>query len=221
MSTSAPASAPQPNRAILFVDGNNFYHGLREAGAHNQGQLDFAKIAKKLVGPRQWNGLRYYVGQVKQSDDQRLYADQRAFIARQQNLDARISFHMGRLEHRPPRDAAARELYEYLTTLKIKVDKKVFGDLITIAKKYKDVTEIVEKAVDVALAVDLVVCAERHEYDTAYVLSADGDYTHAVQFARSKGKKVFAVSAKSGAQLAAAVDKFIRIDATWVNDCYI
>lgn len=70
------------------------------------------------------------------------------------------------------------------------------------------------------LAVDLVVMAQQNAYDTAYILSADGDYTHAAQFVRSLGKKVFAVAASNGAQLAAVVNKFIRRDATWFVDCY-
>jgi uncharacterized LabA/DUF88 family protein len=217
----SPPLSPTPNRAILFVDGSNFYHGLKSAGAHNQGNLDFAKISKKLVGPRIWSGLRYYVGQLKQGDNQQLYAAQRSFIARQQQIDSRITFHMGRLEDRPAKDGAAHKLYDYLTIQNPTIAPDVRRELMGIAKKHKDARVIVEKAVDVMLAVDLVVLAERNEYETAYVLSADGDYTHAVSFVRSRGKRVFAVSAQSGAQLAASVDKFIPIDATWVNDCYI
>ena len=79
---------------------------------------------------------------------------------------------------------------------------------------------MVEKAVDVMLAVDLVVMAERNDYDTAYVLSADGDYTPAVEFVRSHNKKVFAVSASSGAKLKDAVNSFIRIPASWLDGCF-
>ena len=63
--------------------------------------------------------------------------------------------------------------------------------------------------------------AQTNEYDTSYILSADGDYTYAAEFVKAQGKKLFAVATTSrGAQLAAVVNKFIRIDATWFNDCY-
>ena len=79
----------------------------------------------------------------------------------------------------------------------------------------------VEKAVDVMLAVDLVVMAERNGFDDAYLLSADGDFTPAVEHVRSRGKNVYAVAASSGARLAAAVNSFIRIPASsWFADCY-
>ncbi len=80
-------------------------------------------------------------------------------------------------------------------------------------------TTFVEKAVDVFLAVDMVVMAERDEYDTAYLLSADGDFTPAVNAVRAHGKKVLAASAASGAKLAASVDTFIRLKPEWFIDC--
>ncbi len=79
---------------------------------------------------------------------------------------------------------------------------------------------MVEKAVDVMLAVDLVVMAERNEFDAAYLLSADGDFTPAVQAVRAHGENVYAVSALPGAQLASVVNSFIRLPTVWFNDCY-
>jgi uncharacterized LabA/DUF88 family protein len=72
------------------------------------------------------------------------------------------------------------------------------------------------------LAVDMVMVmmAQRDEYDAAYILSADGDYTPAADAVRAFGKKVYAVSPLPGAQLANAVDRFIRIDRGWFKDCY-
>ena len=86
--------------------------------------------------------------------------------------------------------------------------------------RHRKSTVRVEKAVDVMLAVDLVVWAERNCFDAAYLLSADGDFTPAVEHVRSLGKKVYAVSAATGAKLASAVDSFIRLPATWFDDCY-
>lgn len=131
-----------------------------------------------------------------------------------------MSVHLGRLEERPAESEAAHELLQYLSNLRVRVDPTVYRDLVAIGSKHKRTRIVVEKAVDVMLAVDLVVMAERNEYDAAYVLSADGDYTHAVRFVRSKGKKVFAVSASRGAQLASVVNAFIRIDAGWLTGCF-
>lgn len=79
---------------------------------------------------------------------------------------------------------------------------------------------MVEKAVDVMLAVDMVVGAERGEFDAAHLLSADGDFTPAVEAVRAHGKKVYIASPASGAQLAKVASAFIRMDRAWFDDCY-
>jgi uncharacterized LabA/DUF88 family protein len=62
--------------------------------------------------------------------------------------------------------------------------------------------------------------ASRDDYDAAYLLSADGDYTAAVQFVRSRGKKVYVASLAYGAQLAKAANSFIHLKPDWFKDCY-
>ena len=207
-------------RAILFVDGNNWYHSLKDLETIDLGRLDYRKLSLKLVGSRQWIATRYYIGRVAQIGDVKLYNDQRRFLAKLKATDKRISTHLGRLEHRPARNPAARELRHYLANLKIKIDGKVFQELMELAQRRSENTIVVEKAVDVMLAVDMVTMAERNEFDAAYLLSADGDFTPAVEHLRSLDKRVYAVSASSGAKLAAAVDSFIRLQQAWFLDCY-
>ena len=208
------------DRAILFIDGNNWYHALSKAGVHDLGRLDYAKISQKLVGPRGWVSTRYYIGRVRQQGNLTLYSNQRAFLARLAATDPRISSHLGRLEPRTVKNEAASELQRYLFSLKTRIDSQVFQDLMALAKKHASASVMVEKAVDVMVAVDMVVAAERDELDAAYLLSADGDFTPAVEAVRAAGKKVYAVSPAHGAQLAASADSFIRLDPGWFGDCY-
>ena len=206
------------DRAVLFIDGNNWYHGLKGIGVADRGGLDYGKISAKLVGTRHWVATRYYIGRVSR-DDKRNYAEQRRFLSKIE-ADQRISTHMGRLEPRRRVNQAARELRSYLSNLPRSIDFRIFQDLMRLAKSHQNITVTVEKAVDVMLAVDLVVMAERNGFDAAYLLSADGDYTPAVKHVRSLGKRVYAVSASKGAQLASAVNSFIRLSADWFDDCY-
>jgi len=208
------------DRAIVFVDGNNWYHSLRELRLRDLGRLDYSAVSRKLLGPRDWIATRYYIGQVQQHGNTQLYSDQRRFLASLQATDRRISCHLGRLEPRTATNEAATELLHYLNSMPVRIDKRVYQDLVALAHRHEIATVIVEKAVDVMLAVDMVVMAERNEYDTAYLLSADGDYTHAVSAVRGLGKKVFAVSPSPGAQLAAVVNSFLRLRRDWFDDCY-
>lgn len=209
-----------PDRAIVFIDGNNWYHGLKTGGVADLLRLDYAKISSKLTGHRLWVGTRYYIGRVPQTEDVSLYAAQRHFLAKLVATDSRITTHLGRLEQRRVESPASRELHSYLVNLRQRIDRGVFQDLMQIARNHRGGFVMVEKAVDVMLAVDLVVMAERNEFDAAYILSADGDFTPAVQAVRAHGKKVYAVSTLPGAQLASVVNSFVRLPAVWFDDCY-
>jgi uncharacterized LabA/DUF88 family protein len=208
------------DRAVVFIDGNNWYHSLREAGVTDLGRLDYARISAKLLGPRLWVATRYYIGRLSQAGNPELYANQRSFLASLEATDGRISVHLGRIETRPFQDPAALELRQYLATLTTRIDGHVFHDLMAIAAKHADETVLVEKAVDVMLAVDMVTMAVSDSYDAAYLLSADGDLTPAVSDARTRAKKVYVASPGSGAQLAAVANAFITLEPDWFSDCY-
>ena len=115
-----------PDRTVVFVDGSNWYHSLKAAGLSDLDRLDYAKISRKILGPRDWLGTRYYIGQVRQQGNIQLFADQRRFLADLQAADHRITCHLGRLEVRATRNAAAEELFEYLASLPVRIDKLVF-----------------------------------------------------------------------------------------------
>ncbi len=207
-------------RAVLFIDGNNWYHSLKDAGVVASGELNYPNISRKLVGrARIWAETRYYVGRVRQNEAPKLYAAQRHFMSTLCESDSRITAHYGRLETRPEQNPAALELRQYLAGLAVRIDRGVYHDLIELANRHRSVMVTVEKAVDVLLAVDMVVMAERDRYDVAYLLSADGDFTPAVTAVRELGKRVFAASPAKGAHLAQAVNRYIPLKRGWFDDC--
>ncbi|OPX32401.1 MAG: hypothetical protein B1H09_00355 [Gemmatimonadaceae bacterium 4484_173] len=134
--------------------------------------------------------------------------------------DSRIRIFTGRLERRPYSNPATAELTAYLNSLSVRIDKSVFHDLTKLAARYDNSTVLVEKAVDVMLAVDIAVMAERNEYDTAYLLSANGDFTPAVEAAITNSKKIFAVSCNTSGQLGKVCSSFIHLKPGWFSDCY-
>ena len=208
------------DRAVVFIDGNNWYHHLKEAGVQNTFSLDYKKISEKLLGPRIWVATRFYIGQVDVRQGAQVYADSRRFLDGLAKTDPRISVHLGRLERRTEVNEAAKEILRYVHGLSMQINAQVFSQLVAFVKKHERTQFWVEKAVDVNLAIDMVTMAISDNYDAAYLLSADGDFTKAVEFVRSRGKKVYAVSPGQGAQLAAAVNTFIHIPGSWVSDCY-
>jgi uncharacterized LabA/DUF88 family protein len=208
-----------PDRAVVFVDGSNWYFSLKEAGISIPGDVALGKVSRKLVGAaREWVGTRYYTGRVNQQEAPDGYAKQRRFLSRLLQ-DPKISAHFGRLETRPASNDLAEELSQYMAGLRMRIDMTVFQNLVKMAQRHRKVMVTQEKAVDVMLSVDLVLMGHRNEYDAAYLLTADGDYTPAVKAVREIGKKVYCASPATGAQLAAAANSWIPLKPSFFDDC--
>ena len=57
-----------PGRAVLFIDGNNWFHGLRRVGVDAY-DLDYRKVARELLKGRPLAGIRFYIGRVSGDRD--------------------------------------------------------------------------------------------------------------------------------------------------------
>lgn len=83
----------------MFVDGGNFFHRTGAKLRRDVNKLDYKAFGQKLVAPRQCRHIRYYAGQVANTEDSRAaYAGQRRLLARlkSQNVGVRL----GRIEKR-------------------------------------------------------------------------------------------------------------------------
>ncbi|HSG40574.1 MAG TPA: hypothetical protein VLE27_13110 [Thermoanaerobaculia bacterium] len=131
-------------RAILFIDGNNWYHACRGCGVKDLFALDYAAVSRKLVSPRDWVGSRYYIGALKQ--EHKGYREQRKFLSRLQNTDTRISVHLGRIEERPKANDLSTELLAFLG--RVKLEPECQAELLSLAQRHRWVSLLKEKAVD-------------------------------------------------------------------------
>lgn len=207
------------DRAVLFIDGSNWYHALQENGVVATERLDYATISEKLVGPREWVNTRYYGVSLNQDDDHDLYAKNRRFLSKIENDDSRITTHLGRVEPRPVDNPLADELGEFLQERR-DLPEDVGRELVAMVRDHQKVEEYREKGVDVRLAVDMYRLANEDRYDAAYLLSADGDYTPAVEAVQDLGKTVYAVCPNFGSALNRTCKTFINLDSDWFDDCY-
>ncbi len=169
-------------RVAIFIDGSNFYHGLR--GSVGRVDLDFGLFASKLCGERQLVRTYYYNAPVNQKRDPERYADQRKFFARL---------------HRTP----------YLT---IKLGWFRYQQDVAI-----------EKGVDVKLTTDVLSLAWKNAYDTAILVTGDGDFADMVEAVKEMGKHVENAYTKKGWawRLRQACDRSIVIDKDFLQDCWL
>ena len=155
-------------RAIVFIDGNNFYFRLRDLLSQIEGkfsllEFDYEGFGKWLVKPHELVRIHYYVGALKRQNrnekSERMYADQQKLFAKLQRQ--KIVITLGQLIQHP--------------------DKSFH-----------------EKGVDVRLAVEMIRFARENQYDIAYLLSSDTDLVAAIEEVRSLGKKVQYVGVAKG-----------------------
>lgn len=80
----------------------------------------------------------------------------------------------------------------------------------------------VEKGVDIALAVDLLDLAYHNTYDTAILITGDGDFSRAVEIVQRMGKHIENACPPSvrSYHLQNTCDKTIVLNSTYLTDCW-
>ena len=151
-------------RVMVFIDGSNFYHGALEAlGA---AAVDFAVLCDLLCGQqRRLVHTHYYNVRLRQAVDKIRYSEQQRFFSILQSI-AHFELHTGRLVDRDREEVCPQCGHVY------------------------GVSYQTEKGVDVQLAVHMLACAFDDQYDTAILMSQDGDFAPAVSEVRRLRKRV-------------------------------
>ena len=79
---------------------------------------------------------------------------------------------------------------------------------------------MVEKGVDILMAIDMLKYANSDNYDTAIIVTGDGDFAEAVTAVKDQGKHVELAYFHGGANaLKQVCDKFTLLDNTLLNRC--
>ncbi len=93
---------------------------------------------------------------------------------------------------------------------------------VVLGRLERRATGYVEKGVDISIAVDMLDLAFTNVFDTAILVSGDGDFARAVQVVQRLGKHVENASTLSGISyhLRQQSDVTITLDAGFLNDCW-
>jgi len=195
-------------RVAIFIDSSNFYHGLKTCIGNTK--VDFSKFSQLLCGSRELVRAYYYNAPVNQQAFPDIYKDQQKFFDSLKTVPYFV-LKLGRLEKRT-----------------VKVDKenlmKTFGDDVAklILEKWGEViTTYVEKGVDIDLAADMLRLAYNNAYDTAIIVTGDGDFVSAVNGVKDMGKHVENANFSDGKgyHIRTACDKFISLDKDFLKPC--
>ncbi len=154
----------QSEKVMIFIDGSNFYHLLKNIYKDSKDLADFKfdKLAKFIVGKRKLIRIYYYNAILDQQKNAEKYKKQQQFFEK-------------------------LKLIPDFEVIKCRMQKdKVDGEIRYSVKED-----------DIHIAVDLVKLAYNDAYDTAILISSDGDFVPAIKAVKETGKKVENVGFKN------------------------
>ncbi len=185
-------SDKKKRRAAIFIDGSNLYMNFKDVGI-TKGNLDYGLFSEKLILDREWMGTFFYVAPVRGGDRASMARNQQRFFSKL-HTTKNVNLKLGVLEERYETCAACKKTTRFM----------------------------IQKGVDVLLAVDMIAKAMKDEYDHGYLVSADADFVPLVEYLRFVlKKKVFCVSPKGSqyGKLSNACDASIPISQEFVDAC--
>ncbi|MCX6800625.1 MAG: NYN domain-containing protein [Candidatus Diapherotrites archaeon] len=182
-------------RAMLFIDGNNFYHNLRASNI-SPSSIDFLKLSEVVCNKFHTSRVKtiYYNSSPSIESGQQAYYDQMRFFGELQNLP-KFEVKLRKLQKHSNAEVI-RKAHERVDALilcsKCKpIVRAEFAETIK-RSKYR------EKGVDVSIAIDMVALAYSNDYDVCILLSGDADFIPALELVQLLGKEVRSTFLKFG-----------------------
>jgi uncharacterized LabA/DUF88 family protein len=153
---------PEPalKRTVVFVDGQNLFHAVREAFGYTYPNYDIRALAERVCADQGWqlSQARFYTGIPDAHDDPRWHGFWSAKLAV-----------MGR-----------QEIRVFSRSLRYRNRTVHLPDGTTHAFLAGE-----EKGIDVRIALDVIRLAHRTEYDVAVILSQDQDLSEVAEEIRA------------------------------------
>jgi len=169
------------NRVSIHIDGANFYLLALKPFGIQDANFDYEKFILMLANGRSIapHGKRFYIGTVPEKEGD---LKSKAAVSRQTSLLTRFrdgGWKIGTSIHK-------KKIETILVDYRVEDWKNLLEKGVSsfTFEKYR------EKGIDVKLATDLIVGAVDNQYDTALIVSSDTDLIPAIDWVRSRGKKV-------------------------------
>lgn len=182
-------------RAIVFIDGNNFYHSIKKTGI-KPSDIDFQRLTDAVCehfGAKRKKTI-YYNSLPDISEGQEKYYTQIRFFDKLKNL---LNF-----------EVRTRKLQRHSKkeTLQLKKEQLKDLDLCETCRPIVEAncmdcigkTEKKEKGIDVMISIDIIDAAGKDTCDMCILISGDADFVPALERAKKRGKEVRTASLPKG-----------------------
>lgn len=175
------------NKAIIFVDANNWYHNLKHW--FKPSGVDIMKIAEFISKEKKLNILeiRWYTSMPDIKDNPLIYKNQRAFLG---NLEKRGVKIITRKLQRLSNNELKKKRQELLESWDLcgVCRPIVEGSFLDISDHNQK-----EKGIDVWIAIDMVKETIQDKIDCCVLISGDADFVPAFDLIRGIKKDVLSV----------------------------
>ena len=175
---------------MIFIDGSNLYHILKNAYKSSKRLFDFNfdRFIKGIIKDRNLIRVYYYTAPLDREKDEGTYIKQQKFFEKLRKIP-NFKLVLCRMQ-------------------KVKIDGEVIYQV---------------KEDDIHLAVDMVKLAYNNAYDSAILISSDGDFVPAVQAVQEVGKKVenIGFENKFSYHLKQECDCFNKLIKSFLDNCFI
>ncbi len=185
-------------KAVIFIDGNNLYHNLKQMKI-KPSNLDFKKLGDFICTQFkcELQEVRYYNSMPTLRDGKELYYAHLGFIDKLKKIP-KFTVHTRKLQAHSTKELL-KEKQELIDSMDLckncgPIVEENFLDVIGNVKKK-------EKGVDVMLAVDLIEYAIKDKADILILFSGDADFVPAMKLAQKNNKEVLSVSLAKGYSL--------------------
>ena len=145
------------DRIIIFIDGSNLYHILKNLYGSSKTlfNFNFEKFIEEIVRGKNLIRVYYYTAPLDRKKDEETYIKQQKFFDK------------------------LRKIPNFELILCRMQKENINGKIRYVVKED-----------DIHLAVDMVSLAYNNAYDTAILVSSDGDFIPAVKVIKKIGKKI-------------------------------
>lgn len=182
-------------RAIVFIDGNNFYHCVKRFGIQPN-QIDYLKLSEFVCSKFNLNRQKtiYYNSIPDIRDGAEKYYKHLSFLSEIESLP-KFEVKKRKLQKQSNKEAL-EEKEQIITELNLcnkckpKVKENCLNCIGNISKK--------EKGIDVWLAVDMIDKALKDEYDFAVLIAGDADFIPALNLIKENGKQIKSAFIRTG-----------------------
>jgi len=148
---------PGSERIIIFIDGSNFYHSVKDTFAVHDNEVDFGKLVEILREDRLLIGVYYYNAPLDRGYNEQIYWKQQKFFSELRKIPG---FNV------------------------------ILCNMRKIIRPGSKKPEFTVKGDDIHLATDMVSLAYENAYDTAILVSGDGDFVPTIKRVQKLGKLV-------------------------------